>query len=526
MASSTHTVGRWRRAIAGIGAAALIGGLVGFAPTAANAATTQTITGKVTFSAYKSLKVSKYAWVSVFDSKCNWVDTKSVTWKGNTFTVKTAKTGKLRLQFSDPSRRTSKSPYGLSSAPCGLAKSVYVGKGKKVKHNLAAKADGLIQLTTTKKERIETYFWLYDAKSKKYAGALGYGYPGSYRQAVTPGTYKLAKVKWSKSKRDFVPYKVFGTSSTKLSKGKTVTVTAAKPLSVNFEKGRSAKAKDFSYKAKATVSGTAKVGQRLTIKRSGFPSGTSFTYKWYRSGGAGSDGKIGTGSSYKLTTKEYGAYVYVEITAKKRGVLTQRFYGGKVLKEGSLTQKTGYSLDGLTDGRATVGTKASFTPATFAQGTVSTSYEWVDDQGNTLSTSRSYTPTADQAGRSVALNVNYSKRGYRAKWKVIDVPVAPLTLTETSPQAVTGATWSDDEQRYEAGIGSTIEVTPAAFEQGEADEIAYEWVSDARGWLSDGSGYLLTEDDADTTITVTVTYTKQGYETVTRSFEVHASPLG
>ncbi|CAG7617141.1 hypothetical protein ACFPZL_04960 [Leucobacter soli] len=412
---------RWRSALAGLGTAALIGGLVGFAPTAATAATTYTITGKVTFSGNKKLNASKSGYLDVYDSKCNWVGYDSVTWKGSTYTLKTSKSGSYRIVYNGYAQ-SAKTPYGLSSAVCAKAKTVKVSSSKKkAKHNLSTKAKGNVY-ATVKSLKSNEYLMLFDAKTKKWAHS-SYGW-------VAPGSYKLAKAKWNSKKQTYVPTKVFGTSSKSLSKGKTITVKSKKAIDINFDKKTVKSVKDFSYKAKAKATGSPKVGKVLKVKPSGFPKGTKFTYTWYRYGGVGKDGKISGAkkTSYKLTANETGAYVYALVKAKKSGYKAQTYWSnGKQLKAASLTQVTPQSVNGLVDGVATVDVPVTVTKAKFSQSGVRVDYLWSDQNGNE-SYDASFTPGFEHVGQEITLQVSYWKRGYKfvtrsTTFTVMEAPV-------------------------------------------------------------------------------------------------------
>ncbi|MEU1618042.1 Ig-like domain repeat protein [Streptomyces sp. NPDC005722] len=73
----------------------------------------------------------------------------------------------------------------------------------------------------------------------------------------------------------------------------------------------------LKYTKLPTVSGTAKVGKRLTAKAGSWkPSATSYSYEWRR------DGKVirgATHSTYVLTKSDRGHRVAVKITAKRAG---------------------------------------------------------------------------------------------------------------------------------------------------------------------------------------------------------------
>ncbi|MFV0432558.1 MAG: hypothetical protein ACK5LO_01040 [Leucobacter sp.] len=71
--------------------------------------------------------------------------------------------------------------------------------------------------------------------------------------------------------------------------------------------------------AKPKISGTTKVGKTLKLSRGSWTSGTSFTYRWYRSGKAISGA---TQTSYKLKSADAGKKITVKVTGKKSGYTT------------------------------------------------------------------------------------------------------------------------------------------------------------------------------------------------------------
>ena len=76
----------------------------------------------------------------------------------------------------------------------------------------------------------------------------------------------------------------------------------------------------FSSRPKAKVSGTAKVGKKLTVKTGSWhPSGVKISYRWYRDGAPIAKA---THASYKLRKADAGKRITVKVTAKKTGYST------------------------------------------------------------------------------------------------------------------------------------------------------------------------------------------------------------
>lgn len=409
-----------RRTIAALGAAALIGGLLAAAPTAANAASSYTITGKVTFAANPKLKLSKGGYLAVYNAKCDFVGGLRVekqSWKGNRYTLKLNKAGTYRVVFYN-SVQTKRSPYGLQSEICVHADKVRVGTKKpKAVQNLAALANGRVAVKAKSLKHNESIVF-YDATTKKPVFDYYYG-------EMPAGSYKIAKAKWSNSKKAYVVLKVFGTSKRSLGAGTTVRVKPAKAILVNFDKRTVKSMKDFSYRAKVSVRGSSSIGSTLTAATSGFPAGTRFTYEWARFTDSGYQA-IGTGRTYKVGERDGGAYLSLIVVAKKRGYLDSVRFADRSLAEWTLTQTAAPLLSGVTDGVADPGTDVSVSGPAFAQSGVTTSYSWQVD-GQEVGTGTSFA-TAAYAGRSVTLVVTSVKPNYAAV-----VTEVPFQVAEEAP---------------------------------------------------------------------------------------------
>jgi hypothetical protein len=84
----------------------------------------------------------------------------------------------------------------------------------------------------------------------------------------------------------------------------------------------------LKFTALPTISGTAKVGKKLTVKYAVGPTVSTVTksFQWYRSGKKISKA---TKSTYKLTSKDRGKKITVKVTLKATGYLTISKTSGK-----------------------------------------------------------------------------------------------------------------------------------------------------------------------------------------------------
>ncbi|QXT63965.1 hypothetical protein [Tessaracoccus palaemonis] len=114
---------------------------------------------------------------------------------------------------------------------------------------------------------------------------------------ATKSTYKLT----SKDKGAKVSVKVTGSRSGYATVSKT-----SKSVTALYS---------FSKTPKPTISGTAKVGKKLTAKAGTWSPKATLTYRWLRDGKAISGA---TKKTYTLTTKDKGKKISVKVTGKKK----------------------------------------------------------------------------------------------------------------------------------------------------------------------------------------------------------------
>ncbi|TDL42244.1 hypothetical protein [Microbacterium oleivorans] len=107
-------------------------------------------------------------------------------------------------------------------------------------------------------------------------------------------------------------------SSSLVGKNITVTVTGKKAGHVTTSKGSKATAK-VALSATPTISGSAKVGQKLTAKPGRWTSGTRLSYQWYANGKAISKA---TKSTFTVPSNLKGKKITVKVTGTKSGYAT------------------------------------------------------------------------------------------------------------------------------------------------------------------------------------------------------------
>lgn len=140
--------------------------------------------------------------------------------------------------------------------------------------------------------------WTSGTKLKYQWYVDGAAVSGATASAYVPSTSdagKTVKVKVTGRKTGFLPTAKVSKETPKISKPSTLTT------------------------AKPKISGSVKVGQKLTVKRGTWTANTTFTYRWYRDGSAISGA---TKSTYVLTKADRGHAIKVKVTGKKSGYTT------------------------------------------------------------------------------------------------------------------------------------------------------------------------------------------------------------
>ncbi|MFT3942420.1 MAG: leucine-rich repeat domain-containing protein [Ancrocorticia sp.] len=179
-----------------------------------------------------------------------------------------------------------------------------------------------------------------------------------------------------------------------------------KPVSKTSAK-TGAVAKGTLAAATPTISGKAKVGEKLTATPGKWTSGTKFAYQWFASG---KKIKGATASTFVVTTDQLGERITVKVTGSKAGYVTESTTSAKtaVVAKGTLTAATP-----TISGKARVGEKLRATPGTWTSGTKFT-YQWLAD-GKAIknATKSSYTVKAADAGKQINVKVTGTKSGYK-----------------------------------------------------------------------------------------------------------------
>ncbi|GAA3667489.1 hypothetical protein GCM10023081_02730 [Arthrobacter ginkgonis] len=161
----------------------------------------------------------------------------------------------------------------------------------------------------------------------------------------------------------------------------------------------------------ARITGTARVGSKLTATSGPWPAGTTLTYRWYADGKLikNAAGKAHSGKTYTPVVADWGKTLLVRVTPSSatHHVDLVGSPNTKTVGPGLLTTKAP-----TISGTAKVGTKLTAKTTGWTSGTTKR-YQWYRD-GKEIrnATKSSYTPTRSDRSRRITVKVTASKVGY------------------------------------------------------------------------------------------------------------------
>jgi hypothetical protein len=159
------------------------------------------------------------------------------------------------------------------------------------------------------------------------------------------------------------------------------------------------------------ITGTAKVGQKLTVNRGTWTSGTTLTQRWYRN-------KVAipgaTGTTYTPTAADRGVTITVAVTGSKAGYATRTTSSSKTrpVAVGTLTAPTP-----KISGTAKAGGKLAVSRGTWTSGTKLTQRWYRNGAAISGATGTSYTVKSGDVGANLTVRVSGAKTGYASVTK-------------------------------------------------------------------------------------------------------------
>ncbi|MFD5599469.1 hypothetical protein ACFWHR_05375 [Leucobacter sp. NPDC058333] len=267
------------------------------------------------------------------------------------------------------------------------------------------------------------------------------------------------------------------------------TATAALPKAV---------AAGALQKSTPKLTGSAVVGQSLSVQRGAWSAGAKLTYQWKRNGAAI---KGATSATYRLVAADGGAKITVTLTGKLPGYTTATATSSakQILR---LLRPATPKVTG-TD---RVGSTLSAQAGTWGPQKPKLSYRWLRE-GKEISgaTRATYALTKSDAGKRVSVRVTGSKTGYQSESKTSVARHVPLVMRAAKPK-ISGS----------SVVGSRLTAVSGSWTSGT--KLKYQWYRGGSAISGATSpSYGVRAADVGSSLSVRVSGSKSGYASESRT---------
>lgn len=260
--------------------------------------------------------------------------------------------------------------------------------------------------------------------------------------------------------------------------------------------------------AKPTISGSGKVGEKLTAKSGSWsPTPSSYRYEWRADGKAVADS---TTSTFTPGPAHLAKSITVRVTAVRSGhPATAATSAAVVATPGSLTVTADPSISGT----PRVDSTLTAAPGSSTPRSSSTSYTWsADGEPIAGATSSTLDVGPDLAGTRISVSTTSSTPGYApvTRTSAATKAVAPGTLRSVTAPTISG----------KAAVDSVLTASPGTWSRSDV-EADYAWlVAGTPVPGATASTFRPRAQDAGKTISVTVTARRAGYTDAQRTSTV------
>jgi hypothetical protein len=253
--------------------------------------------------------------------------------------------------------------------------------------------------------------------------------------------------------------------------------------------------------AKPTISGTTKVGARLTALATISPTGSTPSYHWK----SGSRAVGGNQSTYVEAPSDAGARITVSVSASKAGYSTTATVTSSATAAVALGTLVKHVP--VVAGHRNVGQKLTATTTAWGPGVVSLTYQWLRSGiALTGATSSTHLLTATDRGKKITVKVTGRLAGYATASEIATTTInTGYPLFGTAPKP----TISDTSP----AVGEILRATPGRWAPGTV-KLSYQWrVNGSAIAHATNSTFLVPATDVAKTISVTAIGREAGFAT-------------
>jgi hypothetical protein len=319
-----------------------------------------------------------------------------------------------------------------------------------------------------------------------------------------------------------------------LGKKITLTVTANKAGYTSLAKSSAATATvaaapaplAFATVPTPTITGTPTVGTPLTAAPGAWtPAPTTFTYRWFADNVAITGA---TAATYTPVAADVGKRITVTVTGTKTGYTTaaKTSAASAAVVAPPVTSPSTFTTVPVPTitGTPKVGTPLTAVPGTWAPAPTTFAYRWfANNVAITGATASTYTPVAGDVGKRITVTVTGTKTGYTTASKTSAASAAVVAAPVTSPSTFT--TVPTPTLSGTAQVGATLTATPGTWVP-VPTTYAYRWFANNVAITgATASTYAPVAADVGKRITVTVTGSKTGYTTASKTSLASAAVL-
>lgn len=262
------------------------------------------------------------------------------------------------------------------------------------------------------------------------------------------------------------------------------------------------------------ASGEGRVGSPVTVDPGSWDNGVSFKYQWLRNGEAIAGA---TARTYVVKTDDFGSTLVARVQGSKPGFVTQVKMADPILVSTNLEEIPG-ATPPLVTGEALLGKQLTARVLTWGTG-VALRFQWLRN-GAPIPGANAGTYVLQKADINsyISFQVVGTKAGNAPTMRLSN-PIGPV-LEAALVKPITGFSIPSVQGLYQ--VGQALTANPGFWE--DAVTFAYQW--NRNGAPIPGanlSSYVLSEEDLNKFITVTVTGAKQGFSSVLKTSNPVAS---